>query len=400
MSAPLDMLLALGSGELVLLFWLMIIMDVPRYLLSTFVVAIAPGRYPQGQTSFQVSAVVSCYNEEKTVAACVGALRAAGVEEIVAVDDGSEDDTRLVLPSLGVIVLRNEERQGKPTSVNKALAHCTGDLVVICDADTTLAPEAIATVKPYFLDPDVAGVGLNLRVRNAHVSLITRLQAIEYAVQFTAGRMCSDAFGILPNVSGAGGVFRREAITAVGGLDVEVAEDAALAMKLRRAGWKLRYAGNAYASTNVPEDITGLTLQRLRWDASIITIWLFKFGGMVNPFARNLTGSNLVTSLDVLVFSVVLQLVFPVYVWWIWTKVGATAFVILGAVMLGLAVLDGIIVLLVGLPLRLVPYVPLYIIEQTFVLRPLRVFALAAELAFSITRHDDYVPKAQRWRLT
>jgi cellulose synthase/poly-beta-1,6-N-acetylglucosamine synthase-like glycosyltransferase len=396
----LDMLLALGPGELVLLFWLAIIMDVPRYLLSTFVVAIAPGRYPHGQTGFRVSAVVSCYNEEHTITACVDALRAAGVDQIVVIDDGSEDRTYDVLCRLGVVVLRNEQRQGKPAAVNRALVHCHGDLVVICDADTTLDAAAIALVKPYFLDSDVAGVGLNLRVHNAQASLTTRLQSVEYAVVFTAGRMFSDAFGILPNVSGAGGVFRREALTAVGGLDVEVAEDAALAMKLRRAGWKLRYAGNAYAETRAPEDLTALTIQRLRWDASIITIWLFKFGHMANPFARDLRGSNLVTSLDVIVFSIVLQLVFPVYLWWMWTRAGPTAFVILGAVMLGLAILDVLIILLVGLSPRLVPYVPLYIVAQTFVLRPLRVFALVAELTFSITRYDDYLPAHQRWRLT
>jgi cellulose synthase/poly-beta-1,6-N-acetylglucosamine synthase-like glycosyltransferase len=394
------MLLALGPGELVLLFWLAIIMDVPRYLLSTFVVAIAPGRYPHGQTGFRVSAVVSCYNEQKTIAACVAALRAAGVDEIIVVDDGSTDATLAEALQLSVEVLHNEQRQGKPAAVNTGLLQCTGELVVICDADTTLEATAVMAAKPYFLDPDVAGVGLNLRVRNGNGSLITRLQAIEYAIVFTAGRMFSDAFGILPNVSGAGGVFRLAALSAVGGLDVEVAEDAALAMKLRRAGWKLRYAGNAYAETHVPEDLTTLTIQRLRWDASIITIWLFKFGNMANPFARELRGSNLVTSLDVIVFSIVLQLVFPVYLWWMWTRAGPTAFVILGAVMLGLAILDVLIILLVGLPLRLIPYVPFCIVAQTFVLRPLRVFALLAELTFSITRYDDYLPAHQRWRLT
>jgi cellulose synthase/poly-beta-1,6-N-acetylglucosamine synthase-like glycosyltransferase len=400
MSSSLDMLLAFGPGELKLLFGLTIIMDVPRYLLSTFVVVVAPGRYPQSQISLKVSAAVSCYNEERAIASCVGALRTAGVEEIVVVDDGSEDRTYDVLCRLGVVVLRNEQRQGKPVALNTALLQCTGDLVVICDADTTLDASALMAVKPYFQDPEVAAVGLNLRVRNATASLITRLQSIEYAIVFTAGRLFSDAFGILPNVSGAGGVFRRDALDAVGGLDVEVAEDAALAMKLRRAGWKLRYAGNATAATQVPADLAALTLQRLRWDASIITIWWRKFGNMINPFARDLRGSNLVTSLDVLIFSVAFQLAFPVYLWWMWSKAGFTALVILGAVMLGLMVLDVLIIAMVGLPLRLLPYVPFYIVAQVFVLRPLRIFALVAELTFSITRYDDYLPAHQRWQLT
>jgi poly-beta-1,6-N-acetyl-D-glucosamine synthase len=400
MSVGFDLFLALGPGELYLLFWLAIVMDFPRYFLSVFAVAIAPGRYPRGATSFTVSAVIACHNEAHSIVACVAALRAAGIEQIVVVDDGSTDDTLPVISQLGVIALRNQERQGKPTSVNLALLHCTGDLVLISDADTTLEPDAIELVKPYFRDPLVAGVGLNLKIRNAAASLTTRLQAIEYAVAFTGARLFADAFGILPNVSGAGGVFRRSALTDVGGEDVEVAEDAALAMKLRQAGFKLRYAGNAAAWTNVPEEPAELALQRLRWDASIVTIWWRKFGWMVNPFARDLRAGNLVTVLDVLVFSVVMQLVFPVYLWWMWVNIGPAAFTILAAVMIGLAIADVAIVLLVGLPAWLLVYVPLYIVVQTAIMRPLRVFALAAELAFSITHYDDYIPESQRWRLT
>ncbi len=400
MSAPLDLFLALGPGELYLLFWLAIVMDFPRYLLSVFVVAIAPGRYPQGATDFTVSAVIACHNEAHSITACVEALRSAGIDQIVVVNDASSDSTLAVISALGVTAVDNFDRVGKPSSVNVGLLYCTGDLVLISDADTTLEPEAIERIKPYFRDPLVAGVGLNLRIRNAFVSLTTRVQAIEYAVAFTGGRMFADAFGILPNISGAGGVFRRSALDVVGGLDVEVAEDAALAMKLRHAGFKLRYAGNAYAWTNVPEEPATLTLQRIRWDASIITIWWKKFGFLVNPFARDLRAGNLFTSLDVLVFSVLMQLVFPVYLWWMWVKIGPAAFTILAAVMIGLAIADIAIVLLVGLPARLIVYVPLFLVVQTVLMRPLRIFALAAELAFSITHYDDYIPESQRWRLT
>lgn len=422
MSLSLELFLALGPGELVLLFWLAIIMDFPRYFLSVFVVAIAPGRYPEAVppaapavedgaeagmeapcsvgAALRVSAIVSCYNEAHSIRACVESLRAAGVDQIVVVNDGSTDDTFAVLTQLDVLILDNPQRFGKPASVNLALAQCVGDLVVIVDADTTVEPDAIENAKPYFLDPLVAGVGLNLKVRNAAATLTTRLQAIEYAVAFTGGRMFADAFGILNNVSGAGGVFRREALDMIGGLDIEVAEDAALSMKLRHTGWKLRYAGNACAWTNVPEEPAELALQRIRWDASIITIWWKKYGFMVNPFAPDLRVGNLFTALDVLVFAVIMQLVLPLYLWWLWLKVGVTAFTLLATVMIGLAVVDTAIILLVGLPAWLILYIPLYLVVQTLIMRPLRVAALVAELAFSITKYDDYLPAHQRGRLT
>ena len=68
--------------------------------------------------------------------------------------------------------------------------------------------------------------------------------------------------------------------------------------------------------------------------------------------------------------------------------------------MIALAAVDVIILLLVRTPLRLLPYVPFYIVVETIVMRPLRVIALIGELCFSITRYDPYLPKEQRSRLT
>ena len=71
--------------------------------------------------------------------------------------------------------------------------------------------------------------------------------------------------------------------------------------------------------------------------------------------------------------------------------------ILLGAVMIALAVLDVIILLLVRMPLRLLPYVPFYIMCETLVMRPLRVIALIGELCFSITRYDRlYARKSAR----
>ena len=68
--------------------------------------------------------------------------------------------------------------------------------------------------------------------------------------------------------------------------------------------------------------------------------------------------------------------------------------------MIALAVVDVLILLLVRTPLRLVPYVPFYIVTETIIMRPLRALALIAEATFSITRYDPYLPREQRGRLT
>jgi cellulose synthase/poly-beta-1,6-N-acetylglucosamine synthase-like glycosyltransferase len=408
---PLDLLLAFGSGEFVDFLWLMLLMDVPRYLIAALVLAVIPPKTRLDESTsgelarrtdsrLRVCGIVSCHNEEHTIRACVESMRANGIEQIVVVNDGSTDGTHESAARLGVTLIDLADRVGKPDALNIALPSCGADLVLVADADTTFPPGSLARIIPYF-EAGVGGVGFRLHVANEDFSLITRYQAIEYEIIFTAGRRLADAFSILPNVSGAAGLFRRDALVQVGGWDCEVAEDVALAVKLRINGWQLRYAPDAPALTVVPADIIGLLMQRLRWDASVATIWWFKHrAALLNPFSKHFSTTNLFTALDVLVFNALIPLILPVYLIWLFGKINTSALILLGAVMIALAVVDILILLLVRTPLRLLPYVPFFIVVETLVMRPLRALALIAEAAFSVTRYDPYLPKEQRGRLT
>ena len=144
-----------------------------------------------------------------------------GAMEVIVVDDGSTDRMFEVAKSLqreGLVdkVLRLDHRGGKSAAVNLGLSICTGDVVVISDADTTFDRDAFAELLSYFSDPRVGAVSGNLGVRNAAASLITRHQAIEYAIGISLGRSIQDMLGILSIASGAFGAFRRSAIEASG----------------------------------------------------------------------------------------------------------------------------------------------------------------------------------------
>jgi len=259
---------------------------------------------------------------------------------------------------------------------------------------------ALDAALPYFADSRVGGVSCNLKVGNESASLTTRFQAIEYAIAISMGRQVNEALDLMPNVSGACGAFRRSALLAVGGLDMEVAEDAALTMKMRNAGYKIRFAPAAVCRTNVPETLTGLTLQRLRWDAGLITIWCRRCIGNISPLSPNFRLIEALVILDILWFSIVLPLVFPIYCVWLWGNVGEFAFTLLGTILLGLTALDVLVCLLARVPLRLFPYVPLYTVMQNLIMRPVRIAAIVGELIFVYSRYDNYVPAQQRWRLS
>jgi cellulose synthase/poly-beta-1,6-N-acetylglucosamine synthase-like glycosyltransferase len=323
MIQPYDLVTALDLNSLMVFFWFTLLFDVPRYILSAIAMAFVPW-HSAPPKRYSTSAVVAGHNEAKTVRQCVCSLE---VDEIIVVDDGSTDDMwlevqRLKEENMIAHAIRLPSRQSKPAAINAGLALCSGEIVLIIDADTVLAPGAIAAVLGYFSDPNVGGVNFNLQVRNECATLTTWFQAIEYSIAVSAGKRMADALGILPNVSGAAGAFRRTALEQVGGQDIEVAEDAALSMKLRDAGWRLRFAPDAIARTIAPETMVSLLLQRLRWDSSIITIWWRKHVRNFNPFGQHFSFANMMTNLDVLWFSAILPLVLPVYVLWLYNSVG------------------------------------------------------------------------------
>src|SRR5262249_27717516 len=280
------LLLSLDPASLALLFWFTLAFDVPRYMISLAVISIFKKREPP-PLQLTTSAIVAGHNEAQSIRACVESIEA---DQIIVVDDGSTDGMwRVVLRSEGPVhkAIRLPIRSSKVTDVNIALTHCTCEIVFIIDADTVLEPGAIDAALPYFADPRIGGVGGELKVANESATLTTRFQAIEYAIAISMGRQVSDALDVVPNVSGAFGAFRRSALLRIGGLDMEVSEDAALTMKLRNAGYKIRFAPRATCKTKVPETLTALTLQRLRWDAGLITIWCRRCIGNISPLSPN-----------------------------------------------------------------------------------------------------------------
>jgi poly-beta-1,6-N-acetyl-D-glucosamine synthase len=401
LPASFDLLLALTPADLMLLFWFTILFDLPRYLISVTVVALIP-RAKLPPVKLTTSAVIAGHNEAESLRACIESVQ---TDQIVIVDDGSTDTMWEVAQTLlndgrAHVAIRLPVRSSKPEAINVGLQQCTGEIVFIIDADTILDSGAIAAALPYFADSKVGGVSCDLKLRNSEASLTTRFQAIEYATSITAGKQIADMLGIMPNVSGACGAFRHSALLEVGGFGIEVAEDADLSMNLRRHGWELRFAPEAIARTNGPEAIIDLLLQRLRWDSGIITIWWRKYAGNLNAFRADFNWSNALTSLDVIWFSVLLPLVLPLYGIWLWNSVGDFAFPLLLTVFSGLSVLELITLMLIRIPLRLLPYIPFYVVIQNFLMRPLRIIALLSELIFIISRRDNYVPQHQRWRLS
>lgn len=112
----------------------------------------------------KLSVVIPTYNEERTIAEVVRAVRAVdlnavlGVDaqmEIVIVDDGSTDGSRDVLSTYSdspdVSVILHDHNRGKGAALRTGFGVVTGDIVLIQDADCEYDPGEY----PQLLEPIV-----------------------------------------------------------------------------------------------------------------------------------------------------------------------------------------------------------------------------------------------------
>jgi poly-beta-1,6-N-acetyl-D-glucosamine synthase len=404
MLAQLDLYCLFG------MFWYALVIEIPRFTLGLVVVSgcflLKPWRpaavIPKNTT---ISVLFPGHNEGSALRQAVVALREQTRRnlQIVVVDDGSTDNMaevgrQLKLKGLIDVFVSTGLRGGKSAATNLGLTFCTGELVVVGDVDTSFDRYAIERILEPFADPLVACVSGNVGVRNYQSSIIAKFQAIEYLVTISLGRRLSDLLGVLMISSGAFAAFRRDAIMAVGGWDVGPGEDANITLKLRRAGWKVRFAPEAWALTDVPEAASALFKQRRRWNASFVRVRLDRFRAMLNPFQHNFSLPNALGTMDLIFFQAILPAMFLVYIVSCISYYGSFLWVILIAVNTFYVATTTIVFICAVATagsyghISLLPYVIGYSLFRAYVMRVLMIWTYFDELLLRTSYRDTFVP--------
>ena len=90
----------------------------------------------------RISVIIPAYNEEKRIGKVLQRIPEF-VDEVIVVDDGSNDRTSEVARKFRVEVIRLERNEGKGKAMRKGIKAANGDIIVFMDADGQHRPEEI-----------------------------------------------------------------------------------------------------------------------------------------------------------------------------------------------------------------------------------------------------------------
>lgn len=253
-----------------------------------------------------VDVFVPSYNEERDlVATTLAAAKALDYPQhklrVFLLDDGGTDekyysfdpivasaararraDLQKLSVELGVTYLTRERNvHAKAGNLNNGLAHSSGDLVVVFDADHVPAREFLReTVGHFAKEPKLFLVQTPHFFINAD-PLERNLQTFrsmpsENEMFYGAIQKGLDSWNAA-FFCGSAAVLRRAALDEVGGFaGVTITEDCESALELHSRGWKSLYVDKPLIAGLQPETFESFIGQRSRWCRGMLQIFMLK----------------------------------------------------------------------------------------------------------------------------
>jgi cellulose synthase/poly-beta-1,6-N-acetylglucosamine synthase-like glycosyltransferase len=273
-----------------------------------------------------ITVILPAFNESAGIVESVYSLLALRYPayEVVVVNDGSTDETlerlkdafdlvaahravRTSIPTQPIkasyvsrrsptVWVLDKENGGKADALNAGIAAAHFPYVCCLDADALIETDALLRVAAPILDDPERVVATGGIVRIANGSTIDHgrvtavrlpsnplavLQVLEYFRAFLIGRVGWTRLNALLIISGAFGLFQRQAVEEIGGYATDtVGEDMELVVRLHRhyrargLPYRIEFVADPVCWTEVPEDVITLSRQRRRWHRGLgQTLW-------------------------------------------------------------------------------------------------------------------------------
>ena len=204
-----------------------------------------------------VSLLIPAYNEENVIGQkIVNSLSLdypAEKLQIRVVSDGSDDATDQIArqyASRGVELQRVSPRGGKPNAINQAVPHARGEILLLCDANTMFAPDAVRQLVRHFADPAVGAVTGDVRLQSAGLGYGHGEGVFSRLERFT--QRCEGEIWTAIGVDGGMYALRRELY--VPNSPDTLVDDFVIAMNVARAGKRVLFDAEARAFEDAVAD--------------------------------------------------------------------------------------------------------------------------------------------------
>jgi biofilm PGA synthesis N-glycosyltransferase PgaC len=246
-----------------------------------------------------VSVILPVYNEELVIerrlnnifAGCYPKMKL----QVIVVDSGSTDNTcSIVLEKFqdGVLLLREEYRQGKALAINSALKKCIGDIVIITDGPALYSRNTISHIVNCFNDPSVGGVSVLYKIPNGDESRSTIYEKTFWSykdkLRVLEGALCSTSW-----LSGEACAFRNKTIYEVH--RDTLADDSNIALQLISKNYRVIVNKNAQFTEKSPSQAKdyfkiktrralGGLLETLRFRSLLFNRHYGCFGSIIFPY--------------------------------------------------------------------------------------------------------------------
>ena len=236
-----------------------------------------------------LTVVIPAYNEGMMVESSIASVAAARYPrhllEIIAIDDGSSDDTWRYIeraahrfPGL-VSAVRLPQNGGKRNALAEGFRRARGEILVTVDSDSLIERDTLLAIAGPFRDPRIGAVAGKVAVHNRKAALIPRMLHVRFVLSFDFLRSAQSMFRTVFCCPGALAGYRASVVRRVLerwerqsflGTRCTYGEDRALTNFILGEGYDSVYQRSAVVHTMVPETYSKLCKMFIRWDRSYI----------------------------------------------------------------------------------------------------------------------------------
>jgi cellulose synthase/poly-beta-1,6-N-acetylglucosamine synthase-like glycosyltransferase len=205
-----------------------------------------------------ISVIIPAYNAEKTISSTLEALLNQNYSknkyEIIVVDDGSADNTKIIVKKFKKVKLIQQKHKGPAAARNLGVKHAKGDIVLFTDADCIPDKNWIRYMIEPFKNPEIVGVSGTYKTLNKE-SLIARFVGyeIEQRHEKMKKQKCIDFIGTFS------AAYRKNIFLQFGGFDTcfktSSGEDIEFSYKLADCGLKMVFQPKAFVYHKHPDNL-------------------------------------------------------------------------------------------------------------------------------------------------